>query len=77
MSMHTSGKIGDVQWKNQRFNLFQQGESGSEEEEEEEEEYDDTKIVKSCMSEFSRGQLKMRMKSLGICIGRYGPVDYC
>ena len=29
------------------------------------------------MSEFSRGQLKVRMRSLGTCVGRYGPVDYC
>ena len=56
--------------KNQRFNLFHQGESGSEEEEED---YDDTKIVKSCMSEISRGRLKVRMRSLGPRIGRYGP----
>ena len=39
--------------------------------------YDDTKIVKSAMSEFSRGQLKVRMRCLGACIGRYGPIDYC
>ena len=38
---------------------------------------DDTKIVKSSMSEVSRGELKGRMRSLGTCIGRYGPVDYC
>ena len=36
--------------------------------------YDDTK---SRMSKFPRGRLKVRMKSLGTCIGRYGPVDYC
>ena len=35
---------------------------------------DDTKIVKSSISEFSCGRL---MRSLGIRIGRYGPVDYC
>ena len=39
--------------------------------------YDDTKIVKSRMSEVSRGELKVRMRSLGTCIGRYGPADYC
>ena len=31
MSVHTSDDFGDVQWKIQRFNLFQQGESGSKE----------------------------------------------
>ena len=29
------------------------------------------------MSEFLRGRLKVRMRSLGTCIGSYGPVDYC
>ena len=79
MSVHTSGKFGDVQRKNQRFNCFWKGDSGIEEEEEEEY-YDDdgyTKFVKSRMSEFSRGRLKVRMGSFGTCIGRYGPVDYC
>ena len=39
--------------------------------------YDDTKIVKSRMSDFSRGVLKVRMSYLGTCIARYRPVDYC
>ena len=33
---------------------------------------DDTKIVKSRMSEFSCRRLKVRMRSLGTWIGRYG-----
>ena len=37
---------------------------------------DDTKIVKSRMSEFSCGRLMVHMRFLGTCIGRYGPVDY-
>ena len=36
-----------------------------------------TKIVNSHMSEFSRGELRARKKSLGICIARYWPLDYC
>jgi hypothetical protein len=45
-----------------------------------EEEYDDdgdTSMVKSRMSDFSRRELKARVKSLGISVARYGPVDYC
>ena len=38
---------------------------------------DDMKIVKSRMSEVSRGELKVRMRSLGTCVGRYGSADYC
>ena len=38
---------------------------------------DDAKIVKSRMSEFSRRRLKVRMRSWGTYIGRYGPVYYC
>ena len=45
------------------------------EEEGDEEYYDDTTIVKSRMSEFSRGRLKVRMRSWGTCIGRYGPIN--
>ena len=37
---------------------------------------DDTKIVKSRMSELLRGELKVLMRSLGRFIARYGPVDY-
>ena len=32
---------------------------------------------KSRKSEFSRGELRARRKSWGICIARYWPVDYC
>ena len=32
MLVHTSGEIGDVQWKNQRFNFFQQGSKEEDEE---------------------------------------------
>ena len=38
---------------------------------------DDTKIVKSRKSQFSRGELRARRKSWGVCIARYWPVDYC
>ena len=58
--------------KNQRLNLYWEGDSGFKEEEDEEYD-DDTKIVKSHMSEFSRGRLKVRMRSFGTC----GPIDYC
>ena len=39
--------------------------------------YDDTKIAKSRKSEFSRGELRARRKSWGICIAWYWPLDYC
>ena len=39
--------------------------------------YDDRKIVKSCMSDFSPGELKARIESVGISIARCGPVDNC
>ena len=38
---------------------------------------DDTKIAKSRKCEFSRGELRARRKSWGICIARYWPLDYC
>ena len=41
MSVHTSGESGDFQWKIQRFNWFQYGDSRFKEEEYD----DDTKIV--------------------------------
>ena len=73
--MHTSG---DVQRKKSALQLHgSNGDSGFKEEEEEDEEYDDMKHVKSRMSKFSRGVLKVCMRSLGTCIARYGPVDYC
>ena len=36
---------------------------------------DDTKIVKSRLSEFSLAELKERMRFLSACIAGYGPVD--
>ena len=33
--------------------------------------YDDTKIVKSRMSGFSRGKLEVGRNELGLCTGRY------
>ena len=59
---HTSVDSRGVQWKNQRINLFLFGDSGFTEDEE----YDYAKIPKSCMSEFSRGELKVRMRYCGI-----------
>ena len=35
------------------------------------------KIVKLCVSEFLRGELRARMSVLSACIARYGPVGNC
>ena len=34
-------------------------------------------IVKSRVNGFSRGELKVCMRSLGICTARYEPVSFC
>ena len=48
---------------------------GIEEDEEDEEcDYGDMKIAKSCVNEFSHGELMARIKCFGICIA---PVYYC
>ena len=44
---------------------------------EEEEDYDDTKIVISGTSKFSRGELKVRMRPFGLCTAIHGPISYC
>ena len=36
-----------------------------------------TKIVKFYVSGFSRGELKVHMRSFGICTVRYDPMSYC
>ena len=78
---HTYVVSGDVYLKNQHHNLFQHGDSGFTKEEDEEYFYDDddddTKIVKSRVNRFSRGELKVHMMSFGICTARYEPVSYC
>ena len=38
---------------------------------------DDTKIQKSRVSKFSRGELKVYMRYYGVCTARYEPVSYC
>ena len=37
----------------------------------------DTKIVKSCMSGFSRGKLEAGRNKLGLCIARYESKSCC
>ena len=66
---HTSVDSRDVQWKNQRIHLFLLGDIGFSEEDEDD--------LKSCVSEFSRGELKVRMRYSGVCTARYEPVSYC
>ena len=44
---------------------------------EEEEEYDDTEIVKSCRSGFSRAKLNAGMNGLSLCIPTDGPESCC
>ena len=69
---HTSVDSRGVQWKNQRLNLFLLGDSGFTKNN-----VHDTKILKLCVSEFSRGELKVRARYYGVCIARYEPVSYC
>ena len=71
---HTYVDGGGVQWKNQRLNIFLFGDSGFSEEDEDD---DDTKIRKSRVNKFSRGELKVRMRYYGVCTARYEPVSYC
>ena len=54
---HTSVDSRGVQWKNQHINLFLFGDSGFTEEDEDDDD-DDTKIQKSRVSKFSRGELQ-------------------
>ena len=47
------------------------------EEDDDDEEYDDTKIVKSRISGFSRGKLEAGRNELGLCTARYESKSCC
>ena len=46
-------------------------------EEDNDNEYDDTKIVKTRVSEFSRGKLEAGRNGLGLCTARYESKSCC
>ena len=62
--------------KNQRRGL---GDSvfTEEDEEDDDDDYDDTKIVKSRVSGFSRGKLEAGRNELGLCTARYESRSCC